>query len=285
MNNPYFIAEISSNHNNSLQRIKKLIRSAKQSGFDAVKFQVFKIKKLFHIKVLNKSKLHRDREKWELNLNFLKQIKKECNKNKIKLGFTPFYIEAVDILENYADFYKIASYELLWTDLIEKCAKKNKKLIISTGMANMREVEKAFKSATKYLNKNKLSLLHCVSSYPASYKQCNLSSISTLRSNFKCKVGWSDHTTDKDVINRAVNYWQASEIEMHFDIDGKGFEANAGHCWLPHDCYNLISAIRKNKIIDGVSKKKPSDVEKLERNWRADPRDGLRPLLKIRNKF
>lgn len=285
MNNPYFIAEISSNHNNSLQRIKKLIRSAKQSGFDAVKFQVFKIKKLFHIKVLNKSKLHRDREKWELNLNFLKQIKKECNKNKIELGFTPFYIEAVDILENYADFYKIASYELLWTNLIEKCAKKNKKLIISTGMANMQEVEKAFKSATKYLNKNKVSLLHCVSSYPTSYKHCNLSSINTLRLNFKCKVGWSDHTTDKDVINRAINRWHANAIEMHFDIDGNGFEANAGHCWLPKDCYDLINSIRKNKLMDGLGRKKPSDAEKLEKNWRADPRDGLRPLLKIRNKI
>lgn len=285
MNRPYFIAEISSNHNNSLSRIKKLVASAKQSGFDAVKFQVFKIKELFHTNVLNKSKLHRDREKWELNLNYLEQIRKECNKNKIELGFTPFYLEAVDVLEKYADFYKIASYELLWTDLIKKCAKKNKKLIISTGMANMQEVKKAFKLAKKYLNKNKLSFLHCVSSYPASYKQCNLSSIKTLRSNFKCKVGWSDHTTDKDVIIRAVNYWHADEIEMHFDIDGNGFEANAGHCWLPKDCYDLINTIRKNELMDGLDGKKPSDVEKLERNWRADPRDGLRPLLKIRNKI
>jgi len=91
MNSPYFIAEISSNHNNSLLRIKKLIKSAKESGFDAVKFQVFNIKKLFHIKILNKSKLHRDREKWELNLNYLEQIKKECSKNKIELFFLVYF--------------------------------------------------------------------------------------------------------------------------------------------------------------------------------------------------
>lgn len=282
---PYFIAEISSNHNNSISRIKRMIKSAKQSGYNAVKFQVFKIENLFHSKVLEKSKMHRDRKKWELNLNYLKEIKIECKKNKIDLGFTPFYLEAVDILDNYADFFKIASYELLWKDLIKKCAKKKKKLIISTGMANLNEVRNSYNIAKKYLSKSKISILHCVSSYPANYKNCNLRSIEILRSNLKCSIGWSDHTVDKSVINRAINYWGAEDIEMHFDIDGKGFEASVGHCWLPKDSKEIIESIQKNIKIDGLGYKKPSIVEKQERFWRADPQDGLRPLKIIRNKL
>lgn len=282
---PYFIAEISSNHNNSISRIKKLIRSAKRCGFDAVKFQVFKINKLFHQQVLLKSKIHRNRKKWELDLKFLKQIKNECKKNQIDLGFTPFYLEAVDELEKYADFYKIASYELLWKDLISKCAQKKKKLIISTGMSNLKEIKSAYRQAKKFLKTSKISILHCISSYPANYKNCNLQSIKILKENFKCSIGWSDHSVDKSVINRAINHWGAEDIEMHFDLDGKGFEANVGHCWFPKDSKEIIDAIKKNKEIDGKKIKQPSKVEMHERWWRADPSDGLRPLKKIRGKL
>lgn len=262
-----------------------MIEAAKDAGFHAVKFQVFKIDKLFHPLVLKKSKIHREREKWELNLKFIEQIKKICVKNKIDLGFTPFYLEAVDILNPVADFFKIASYEILWKPLIVKCAKKKKKLIISTGMANFKEVSNAYNSANKYLSKKKISLLHCVSKYPVSFKNCNLSSIGFLRSKFNCKVGWSDHTVDPDVLNRAINHWNAEEIEMHFDLDGKGYEANVGHCWFKKESKILIDGIKKNHILDGVKQKKPSVVEKEERNWRADHSDGLRPLKKIRNNF
>ncbi len=282
---PYFIAEISSNHNNSIKRIEKMIVAAKESGFDAVKFQVFKMDKLFHPLVLKKYKTHRDRKKWELNLSFIKQIKKICNKNKIDLGFTPFYLDAVDLLSPLTDFFKIASYEILWKPLIIKCAKQNKKLIISTGMAKLKEVSNALNSANKYLNKKKISLLHCVSSYPASFKNCNLASIGLMRTKFKCSIGWSDHTVDQDVILRAVNHWGAEDIELHFDLDGKGFEAGVGHCWLPKESKNLINKINKNNTMDGTFKKTPSVVESLERKWRADPIDGLRPLKFQRKKI
>ena len=279
----YFIAEISSNHNNSLKRIEKLILAAKRAGYDAVKFQIFKIDKLFHPIVLKKSKIHRDRKKWELDLKYIEDIKKICKNNKIDLGFTPFYLEAVEILNKYTDFFKIASYEILWHNLIKECAKTNKKMIISTGMANINEVTKAFDVAVKFNQRKNVSLLHCVSSYPANFKNCNLSSIGFLRSKFNCKVGWSDHTVDPDVLNRAINHWNAEEIEMHFDLDGKGFEANVGHCWFPKDSKILIDSIKKNQILDGIKQKKPSVAEKDERNWRADHSDGLRPLKKIRH--
>ncbi len=282
---PFFIAEISSNHNNSMDRIKKIIKSAKKSGFDAIKFQIFKIEKLFHKEILKKSKFLRNRKKWELNLRFLDQIKKECKKNNIKLGFTPFYVEVVDKLNKYADFFKIASYEILWTDLIKVCANKNKKIILSTGMANLKEVKRAYNIAKKFNKNSKISVLHCVSSYPANFRNCNLSTIETLRKELKCSVGWSDHTVDKNVINRAVNRWGAEDIELHFDIDGKGYEANIGHCWLPKESFEIISSLRKNIDIDGSKIKKPTKVELKERSWRADPSDGFRPLKYVRKKY
>ena len=152
-------------------------------------------------------------------------------------------------------------------------------------MANLKEVSRAFNTAKKNLLINKISLLHCVSSYPANYKNCNLASIGLMRKIFKCSVGWSDHTVDQDVIVRAINKWGAEDIELHFDLEGKGYEANLGHCWLPKNSKNLISQVSKYKLIDGNFKKNYSTVERHERHWRADPSDGLRPLLNQRKKI
>ncbi len=127
-----FISEISSNHNSNLKRILKLINVSSKIGFDIVKFQLFKIDKLFSKEILFKSKNHRDRKKWELKEKYIPILAKECKKNKIKFCVTPFYLEAVDIIKPYVDFIKIASYEILWEDLLIKCAKTKKPIIIST---------------------------------------------------------------------------------------------------------------------------------------------------------
>lgn len=282
--NTFFIAEISSNHNNNIERIEKLINEAKFCGFDAVKFQLFKIDNLFHPIVLQYSKKHSSRKKWELKKSFLEKIKRICIKKKIKLGFTPFDIESVREINKMADFLKIASYEILREDLIREVSKCNKKTFISTGMANLKEIIKAYNFAKKNNKlKNNVELMHCVSSYPASYKHCNLSFIKTLKDRLKAKVGWSDHSVDFDVINRAFHKWEADSFELHFDLDKKGYEANVGHCWLPNDCKKIITSLKKFNEIDGSKIKKMSKEEKVESNWRSDPIDGYRPLKKIRN--
>ena len=149
-----FISEISSNHNSNLKRSLKLINVSSKIGFDIVKFQLFKIDKLFSKEILFKSKNHRDRKKWELKEKYIPILAKECKKNKIKFCVTPFYLEAVDIIKPYVDFIKIASYEILWEDLLIKCAKTKKPIIISTGMANMKEVINAIKILKKMVQKN-----------------------------------------------------------------------------------------------------------------------------------
>ena len=279
-----FIAEISSNHDRDLSRCLQLVSVASEAGFDAIKFQAFKIESLFADEILQKSEEHRKRAEWTFPLEFLPQIKKKCIDQNIKLGITPFYLEAVDHCAEYVDFFKIASYELLWEDLIEQCCSTKKPLYVSTGMANMDEVKNCVKKI-KSLKFDQLCLMHCVSSYPAKSEELNLSAIESMRRDLNFPVGWSDHSHKKEVIIAAVLQWNAQAIEMHLDLDGKGAEFEPGHCWLPNEAKEVIKICKSAKNFEGNGIKKPSLSEEAERLWRTDPRDGLRPFLEIREKY
>ena len=280
-----FIAEISSNHNSNLNRCKKLIDEAKKLNCYAVKFQVFKTNKLFHEKILNKSKPHRNMSKWELPSKFVPILSRYAKKKKIKFSISPFYLEAVDKFKKYVDFFKIGSYEILREDLLKSVAKTKKKIILSTGMANESEIKKAITILKKNGCKN-LALLHCVSQYPAKIEDCNLKSIKYLSKKFKLDVGWSDHTRNPLLVFHAIQKFGAKYIEFHFDLeDKKGYEAAIGHCWTPKEAFNLLNFLNYKNKIEGNFKKYPNKNEKNERNWRSDPTDGLRPLSKIRKSF
>jgi len=279
----FFIAEVSSNHSRDIDRALNFIDTAAKKGCDAVKFQLFKIEKLFAPEVLKKSKQHRDREKWELPLSFLPLLSNRCKERGIKFSCTPFYIEAVRELEPYVDFYKIASYELIWDDLLIECAKTGKDVIISTGMANMDEIRHAV-DVLRRCN-CKPTVLHCTSSYPTPYKEANLSAIKTIREETHCKTGWSDHTVDPGVIHRAIHKWGAKVIEFHLDLDGNGEEFGAGHCWMPEEIGKVIQQIRHAEDADGNGIKEPVLSEMPDRLWRRDQVDGLRPMKSIRKNF
>ena len=279
----FFIAEVSSNHSQDIDRAIEFIDSASKIGCNAVKFQLFKVNKLFAPEILQKSEQHRDREKWELPLEFLPIISNVCKEKNIQFGCSPFYIEAVNELEPYIDFYKIASYELLWDDLLVACAAKRKPVIISTGMANLDEI----KHAVKTLRNNNCEpiVLHCTSAYPTPYKEANLSALETIRKSIGCEVGWSDHTVEPGIIHRAINKWGAKVIEFHMDLEGKGEEFDSGHCWLPDQIGSVINEIRCGEFGDGNGIKEPAPSEISDRLWRTDPSDGLRPFKSIRNSF
>ena len=102
----FFIAEVSSNHSKSIDRALSFIDSASKVGCDAVKFQLFKIDKLFAPEILENSKQHRDRRQWELPLEFLPILSHRCKERGIQFSCTPFYLEAVNELEQYVDFIK-----------------------------------------------------------------------------------------------------------------------------------------------------------------------------------
>ena len=279
-----FIAEVSSNHSRDINRALDFIDTAASIACDSVKFQLSKIDKLFVPEILEKSEQHRTRKQWELPLDFIPVLAERCKEKHIKFSCTPFYLGAVKELEPYVDFYKIASYELLWDELLVACAQTGKPVIVSTGMATMDEIC----HAVDVLIGNGCetpTLLHCTSAYPTPYTEANLAAIETIRKVTGCEVGWSDHTVEPAVIHRAIHRWGSLVIEFHLDLDGKGEEYEAGHCWLPDEIAGVISDTQKGLDADGNGVKEPVSSELSDRLWRADPSDGLRPMKEIREKW
>ncbi|MAL97113.1 N-acetylneuraminate synthase family protein [Hydrocarboniclastica marina] len=281
---PCFIAEVSSNHHRDLQRCLEFIDSAAKSDCDAVKFQLFKIDELFAPEVLAVSESHRARKNWELPLEFLPALKKRCEERGLLFSCTPFYLKGVEELAPYVDFFKIASYELLWSDLLEACARSGLPVVLSTGMASLDEIDQAV-ACLRRAGAVDITLLHCVSAYPTPPHECNLSVLESFRDRYGVKVGWSDHSVSPAVINRAVHRWGASVIEFHLDLDSTGAEYAAGHCWLPEQIASVVASCRQGKVIDGSPEKQLAPSEESDRDWRADPDDGLRPLRLMRKKI
>ena len=278
------IAEVSSNHHRDLDRSLSFIDTAAQAGCQAVKFQMFRIDQLFSPEILERSEKHRKRKEWELPLDFLPKLAARCRENGVQFSCTPFYLDAIAVLEPYVDFYKIASYELLWDGLLAACAETGKPVILSTGMATIPEIQ----HAVEVLKNNRcasITLLHCTSAYPTPYLEANLAAIETIRKATGCEVGWSDHTVEPAVMYRAIYRWGAKVIEFHLDLDGTGEEYEAGHCWLPDQISVVIREVEKGLETDGSGVKEPVPCELPDRLWRADPSDGLRPFKSIRNSF
>ena len=276
-----FIAEASSNHAQDLSRALAFVDAAAECGCDAVKFQLFRVHELFAPEILAKSAKHRARAAWELPVAHLEPLARRARARGIAFSCTPFYLDAVDELEPYVAFYKIASYELLWGGLLEACARTGKPAIVSTGMATMPEIVAAV-ATLKRAGCRDVTALHCVSAYPAPPEEANLSAIAAIREATGVPVGWSDHTRSPAVIERAVHRWRAATVEFHLDLDGTGAEYAAGHCWLPGEIAPVIARIREAERTDGSGFKEPAAAELSDREWRADPADGLRPLRHIR---
>tara|TARA_X000000950_G_scaffold286970_1_gene397524 strand:+ start:3661 stop:4707 length:1047 start_codon:yes stop_codon:yes gene_type:complete len=224
---PYFVAEISANHNGSLTNAKKLISSAKKNGADAVKIQTYtpetmtinSTKKDFKIK----SGLWRGKNLWELYkeaqtpFEWQKELFDFAKKIKITCFSSPFDFSAVDLLEKLnCPFYKIASFEMNHIPLIKKIARTEKPMIISTGMATLEEIDLAYKTA-KYNGCKDITLLYCVSNYPSKLSDFNFHNISILKKRYKCRIGFSDHSTDSKIVSAAV-IAGAELIEKHIAL-------------------------------------------------------------------
>ena len=201
---PFFVAEVSANHNGSFLRAKKLIKLAKESRADAVKLQTFKPetmtinsnKKYFKIK----DGLWKGKNLWKLYkkaqtpYNWHKELFDYSKKIGIKCFSTPFDESAVDFLETLnCPIYKIASFEMQDLPLIKKVAMTKKPIIISTGMANLKEIEMTYNFAIKNGAKD-VALLYCVSNYPSKISDFNLNNIEILKKKFICVIELSDHS-------------------------------------------------------------------------------------------
>jgi N-acetylneuraminate synthase len=275
-----FVAEVSSNHARDLDRCLAFVDAAADAGCGAVKFQLFRIRELFAPEILARSEEHRRREQWELPVGFLAPIAERSRERGLAFWCTPFDLRAVGELEPHVDVLKVASYELLWDELLAACARTGKPVCLSTGMATLDEIAHAVETLRANGCRD-LTLLHCVSGYPAPAAECNLAAIETLR-RFGTAVGWSDHSVDPAVVARAVDRFDAAVVEFHLDLDGQGDEFETGHCWLPGQIAPVIADLARAATADGDGVKAPVPSELPDREWRADPSDGLRPFLHVR---
>ena len=229
-NTIFLIAEISANHCGNFKLAKKLIKCAKTNGANAVKIQTFtpdtmtinSNKKYFKIK----QGLWKGYNLWDLYnkaqtpLKWHKELFRYGKSLGIKVFSTPYDETAVDFLEKlHCPIYKISSFEMTDLNLIKKASKTKKPLIISTGMANLDEIETSFKVAKRNGAKD-ITLLYCVSNYPSSINDFNLNNIKILKDKFKCRVGISDHSTDNRVAIASVACG-AEVIEKHIALDNQ----------------------------------------------------------------
>jgi len=224
---PFIIAEISGNHNGSLKNALSIVRSAARCGVSAIKLQTYTAdtmtlntnKKEFLIKdkksLWNGYSLYDLYKKASTPWNWHQSIFNEAKKNKLIYFSTPFDESAVDFLEKFnVPIYKVSSFENTDLRLIKIIAQKKKPMIISLGMASLKEISEAVEIA-KLNGCKKIILMKCTSDYPAKFKDINLLTINYLKKQFKCEVGFSDHTLGVSASVAAVACG-ATVIEKHF---------------------------------------------------------------------
>ena len=228
---PYIIAELSANHNGSLETAFKIIQQAKLNGADAIKLQTYTPDTL----TLNsnnddfviKGTLWEGKTLYQLYAEaytpweWHKPLFDYARELDITIFSSPFDQTAVDLLEDLnAPAYKIASFEAIDLPLIKYVAATGKPMIISTGMADKEEIAEAIQAAYDGGCKE-LAILHCVSGYPAPAEDYNLRTIQDMASSFNIPVGLSDHTLDNTTAIASV-VLGASIIEKHFTLDRNG---------------------------------------------------------------
>lgn len=255
-----WIADIGSNHNQSLKRAFKLIDAAHRCGADGIKFQLFTGEELYadSQKVI-------EAQKNALPPEWIPNLSAKVRGLGLEFGITPFSVQGAITCEPYIDFYKIASFSGKYDELIETCMETRLPLIISTGILNPQEKSKiAYNILANDLD---LTLLWCCPEYPAPIGNCDLTMISRMRDFFDgsgVNIGWSDHSKNEFIIHRAIGCG-ARTIEFHLDLnDMRGWETQYGHVWTIDEIHYLIMGYkytetahsREDVLADRLSKYK-----------------------------
>lgn len=272
MNHTIIIAEAGVNHNGDINNAKKLIDVAKEAGADYVKFQTFKANKIAskHANKADYQKQQTDAEenqvamlkKLELSEADHDELIAHCNEKNIQFLSTAFDLESIDLLKSLGiKLGKIPSGELTNLPYLRKMAASFEQIILSTGMANLQEIEDSVKILLENgLKKENLIVLHCNTEYPTPMQDVNLRAMQTIGQQLGVNIGYSDHTTGIEVATAAVALG-AVLIEKHFTLD-KNMEGPDHKASLePHELKAMVSAIRNIELALGSTEKKPTESE------------------------
>lgn len=267
------IAEVGVNHNGDIEKAKELIDIASESGADIVKFQTFKAESLVtrdapraQYQIKNTGNLDSQFEmlkKLELSKESFVELSSYCSKKRIEFLSTGFDKESLDFLINIGiKRVKIPSGEINNLPLLKHIAGIGLPIILSTGMCLLKEVEETMNFLIKEgVEKNKITILHCTSQYPAPVESVNLQAMITMKELFNVKVGYSDHTLNNETPIAAVSMG-ATIIEKHFSLsrsmDGPDHAASLE----PNELKQMINSIRTTEMLIGSDEKKPTDIEK-----------------------
>ena len=270
-NKTFIIAEAGVNHNGDKNLAVKLIDVAKECGADAVKFQTFKTEKVIskNTQMADYQKKNLGKEdsqiemikKLELSYKDFEDLKKYSDEEGIIFLSSPFDEESIEFLDNLVPYYKIPSGEIVNYPYLKLIAEKNKPIIMSTGMANLSDVEKALDTIYSINQDAEIYLLHCTTNYPTPYEEVNLKAMITLKEAFKLPVGYSDHTLGIEVPIAAVAMG-AQIIEKHFTLDRNLLGPDHKASLEPIELKAMVNAIRNIEKALGDGIKKPNKSEK-----------------------
>ena len=259
INNIYFIAEIGINHNGDISVAKKLIDQAKSAGFNAVKFQKRTIDLVYSKDVLDSprespwgSTTREQKEGLEFGKEEYDIINSYCKEKNIDWFASAWDVESLNFLERYNCIYnKIASAMIVDEDFLNQVALKKKYTFISTGMSELKDIDKAVEIFKK--NNCEFELMHCVSTYPMEPKDANLFTINALRERYKCKVGYSGHENGI-AVSCAASFLKISSLERHITLDRAMYGSDQSASLEYKGMYELISNIEKYKVALGEEK-------------------------------
>ncbi|AZO96321.1 N-acetylneuraminate synthase [Halocella sp. SP3-1] len=270
MSKVFIIAEAGVNHNGSINIAKKLIDTACEAGADAVKFQTFKAENVVSISAekaeYQKKTTNNNEEQYgmikklELDRDKHLELLDYCRYKNIIFLSSPFDRESIRLLnELKLEIFKIPSGEITNLPYLRKIGKLKKKVILSTGMSNLGEIEAALKILRENGTKD-ITVLHCNTEYPTPMKDVNLKAMLTIKEAFKVEVGYSDHSSGVEVPIAAVAMG-AKVIEKHFTLDKKMLGPDHKASLEFYELKEVVKAIRNIEKALGNGIKEPSESE------------------------
>ncbi len=275
-NKVFVIAEAGVNHNGSVSLAKKLIDAAKKAGADAVKFQTYKTELLvtarapkaqYQLRATSAREGQWDMlKKLELSESAFRRLAAHCRRRGILFMSSPFDLESVDFLASLRmPIFKIPSGEITNLPYLRKVGGLGKKIIMSTGMSTLKEVERALEAIVAAgTPRRRVTLLHCTTEYPAPFQDVNLLAMSNLKEACGTAVGYSDHTLGTDVALAAVGLG-ARVIEKHLTLSRRMAGPDHAASLEPAEFAGMVAGIRRLERALGSPVKKPTSVEMKNR--------------------